>query len=122
MTFKSTLFTLSLLASFILSFLPESAWSLVQWLDSAFLVGLFLLMIASAMLLIEGKFFYAFIQSTKNFFAKINKREQVIRESEKRATEPAAYAKNFPSRKAFFQIGLLFFLLSLTLSSALYFL
>lgn len=121
MTFKSTLFTLSLLASFILSFLPESAWSLIQWLDSAFLVGLFLLMIASAMLLIEGKFFSAFIQSTKNFFAKINKREQVIRESEKRPAEQVAYAKNFPSRKAFFQIGLLFFLLSLALSSALYF-
>jgi len=121
MTFKSALPLLALLASFLLSILLGSSWSFAKWLDAAFLIGLLLLMIASVMVLIEGKFFDAFIHSTKNFFAKINKREQLIRESEKRTTEPAGYAKNFPSRKSFFQIGLLFCLVSLLLSSAIYF-
>lgn len=122
MTFKSILFVLSLFVSFLLSFLLESPWSLAQWLDAIFLVGLSLLVIASILLLIEGRFFAAFIQSTKNFFAKINKREQMIRESEKRTAEPVVYAKHFPSRKAFFHVGLLFFLVGLLLSSAIYFL
>ncbi|MBZ5200677.1 DUF3899 domain-containing protein [Planomicrobium chinense] len=121
MTFKFILFTLSLIASFLMPFLLEGSWSLLYWLDSIFLTGLLLLVIASVMLLIEGRFFMAFIQSTKSFFAKINKREQVILESEKRTSHPVEYAKNFPSRKAFFQIGLLFFGVSLFLSSAIYF-
>ena len=121
MTFKFTLFALSLFGSFLLSFLLNGGWSFIHWLDAVFLIGLLLLMAGSVMLLIEGRFFIAFIQSTKNFFAKINKSEQLIRESEKRHADPVDYVKHFPSRKAFFQIGLLFSLASLVLSSAIYF-
>jgi hypothetical protein len=121
MTFKSTLLLLGLLSSFIFSFLLDNGWSFTSWLDAAFLIGLLLLMISSAMTLIEGQFFVAFIQSAKNFFAKTNKREQLIRESERRTTQPASYSKTFPSRKSFFHIGLLFCLVSLLLSSAIYF-
>ncbi|WP_367281328.1 DUF3899 domain-containing protein [Planococcus shenhongbingii] len=121
MTFKLLLIFLSLLSSLLISFLFDSSWNFLKWLDAAFLVGLLLLMISSAMILIEGRFFVAFIQSTKNFFAKINKQEQLIRESEKRSAQPVIYVKRFPSRKAFFQVGMLFSIASLLVSSAIYF-
>lgn len=121
MTSKLILSFISISSSIILSFMLYTPWSFLKWLDSVFLVGLFLLMAAAIMSLIEGKFFEAFIHSTKNFFAKVNKKEQLIRESEKRSFENPSYEKVFPSRKNFFYIGLLLSAGSLLLSVALYY-
>ncbi|EMF45221.1 hypothetical protein B481_3532 [Planococcus halocryophilus Or1] len=79
-------------------------------------------MIYSMMVLIEGQFFTTFLKSTRNFFAKTNKKDQLIRESEKRSLESVSFRKEFPNRLAFLQIGLLFSIGSLLVSSAIYFL
>lgn len=121
MTSKLILLSASVFSSIILSFMLYTPWSFLKWLDAIFLVGLVLLMAAAVMSLIEGKFFEAFIHSTKNFFAKVNKKEQLIRESEKRSFENPSYDKVFPARKNFFIIGMLLSAGSLLLSTAFYY-
>lgn len=122
MTSKLLLFSISIFSSIILSFMLYTPWSFLKWLDAIFLVGLLLLMAAAVMSLIEGRFFEAFIHSTKNFFAKVNKKEQLIRESEKRSFENPSFEKVFPARKNFFTIGMLLSAGSLLLSTAFYYL
>ncbi|HSP21691.1 MAG TPA: DUF3899 domain-containing protein [Planococcus sp. (in: firmicutes)] len=122
MTSKLLLFSISIFSSTILSFILYTPWSFLRWLDAVFLVALLLLMAAAIMSLIEGKFFEAFIHSTKNFFAKVNKKEQLIRESEKRSFENPSFNKVFPARKNFFIIGMLLSAGSLLLSTAFYYL
>lgn len=109
------LFT-SIIVSLMVPFLLYKSWSISIWIDSLFLVGLLLLIICSIMILIEGDFFTAFIKSSKHFFYRMSKKEQVIRESEKRPNHTVIYGKNFPSRKIFFEIGILFCVISLTVS------
>lgn len=121
MTSKPILLSASLFSSIILSFMLYTPWSIIKWLDALFLVGLGLLMAAAVMSLIEGKFFEAFIHSAKNFFAKVNKKEQMIRESEKRSFENPSFDKVFLARKNFFLIGMLLCAGSLLLSAALYY-
>lgn len=122
MNFKLILFLISLSISLSLSFLLYEQWTLAAWFDALFLIGLLLIMIYSVMILIEGQFFTAFLKSTQNFFAKTNKKDQLIRESEKRSLESVSFRKEFPNRLAFLQIGLLFSIGSLLVSSAIYFL
>ncbi|ANU14847.1 DUF3899 domain-containing protein [Planococcus halocryophilus] len=122
MNFKLILFFISLSASFVLSFFLYKQWTLATWFDALFLIGLLLIMIYSMMVLIEGQFFTTFLKSTRNFFAKTNKKDQLIRESEKRSLESVSFRKEFPNRLAFLQIGLLFSIGSLLVSSAIYFL
>ena len=121
MKFRNILFTTSLIVSLSLSFLLHQSWSLSKWLDSLFLIGLLLLIIYAIMVLIEAEFFNAFIKSFKHFLGRINKKEQLIRESEKRSNNTIIYRKYFPSRKSFFEIGLLFCSVSLLASSAIYY-
>lgn len=121
MTSRIALLITSLLFSILLSFILYTPWTFLKLLDAVFLVGLFLLMAAAIMALIEGRFFEAFIQSTKNFFAKVNKKEQIIRESEQRSEFLPSYARSFPARKNFFYIGLALSIGSLIFSSALYY-
>ena len=122
MNFKSILCLISLGSSLILPFFLYKQWTLATWFDALFLVGLLLTMVYFVMVLIEGQFFTAFLKSTQNFFAKVNKKDQLIRESEKRSFESVDYRKEFPNRKSFLQIGLLFSIASLVISSALYYL
>ncbi|MGB6406437.1 MAG: DUF3899 domain-containing protein [Planococcus donghaensis] len=122
MNFKLILLVISLSISLSLSFLLYEQWTLAAWFDALFLIGLLLIMIYSVMILIEGQFFTAFLKSTQNFFAKTNKKDQLIRESEKRSLESVSFRKEFPNRLAFLQIGLLFSIGSLLVSSAIYFL
>ncbi|WP_038702084.1 DUF3899 domain-containing protein [Planococcus sp. PAMC 21323] len=122
MNFKLILFFVSLSISFVLPFLLYEQWTLATWFDALFLIGLLLMMIYSGMILIEGEFFSAFLKSTRNFFAKTNKKDQLIRESEKRSLESVSFRREFPHRSAFLQIGLLFSIGSLLVSSAIYFL
>ena len=121
MKFRNILFTISLIVSLSLPFLLHQSWSFSKWLDSFFLVGLLLLIIFSIMVLIEAQFFNAFIKSFKHFLGRINKKEQLIRESEKRSNNPVIYQKSFPSRKSFLKVGLLFCIVSLLASSAIYY-
>lgn len=122
MKFRNILFFTSILVSFFLSFWLHQSWNISAWLDSLFLVGLLLLVICAIMLLIEVEFFVAFIKSSKYFFARVSKKEQVIRESEKRPNHSVFYRKNFPSRKFFFQIGIIICATSLLFSTAIYYL
>ncbi|WP_223642528.1 DUF3899 domain-containing protein [Planococcus sp. 4-30] len=122
MNFKGFLFLVSLGSSLVLPFFLYRQWTILTWFDALFLVGLLLVMIYFIMVLIEGQFFTAFFKSTRNFFAKVNKKDQLIRESEKRSFESADYRKEFPNRISFLQIGLLFCLSSLLVSIALYYL
>lgn len=121
MTSRAALLFTSLLFSILLSFIMYTPWTILKWLDGVFLVGLFLLMASAVMALIEGRFFEAFTHSTKNFFAKVNKKEQVIRESEQRSENLPAYARSFPARKNFFYIGLLLSLSSFIISAVLFY-
>lgn len=121
MTSRIALFITSLLFSILLSFILYTPWTILKWLDAVFLVGLFLVMAAAIMALIEGRFFEAFFHSTKNFFAKVNKKEQLIRESELRSGNLSSYTRSFPARKSFFFIGLILSIGSLVLSAALYY-
>ncbi|MDJ0331362.1 DUF3899 domain-containing protein [Planococcus sp. S3-L1] len=116
MNFKAILLLTSLSISMLLSFFLYKSWSLINWANALFLVGLLLIMIYSMMILIEGQFFTAFLTSTRNFFAKINKKDQVIQESEKRSLIPVTYRREFPNRKSFLQIGLFFCIGSLLVS------
>lgn len=119
MNFKGFLFLASLGSSLVLPFFLYRQWTIMTWFDALFLVGLFLIMVYFVMVLIEGQFFTAFVKSTRNFFAKVNKKDQLIRESEKRSFESADYRKEFPNRTSFLQIGLVFCLSSLLVSFAL---
>jgi hypothetical protein len=121
MKFRNILFTISLIVSLSLPFLLHHSWSFSKWLDSVFLVGLFMLIIFAIMVLIEAQFFNAFIKSFKHFLGRINKKEQLIRESEKRSNNQVIYQKSFPSRKSFLKVGLLFCIVSLLASSAIYY-
>ncbi len=121
MKFRNRLIATSLLATLALSFLLHKSWSLTKWLDSIFLVGLLLLVIYALMILIEAEFFNAFIKSFKHFYGRINKKEQLIRESERRSHDTVSFRKSFPSRKSFFEIGLLFCIVSLLASTAIYY-
>jgi hypothetical protein len=121
MKFRNILITTSLVVSLSLPFLLHQSWSFSKWMDSLFLVGLLLLIIYAIMVLIEAEFFTAFIKSFKHFYGRINKKEQLIRESEKRSDDSVMYRKSFPSRKSFFEIGLLLCTVSLLASSALYY-
>ncbi len=121
MKFRNILIATSLSASLALPFLLHQSWSLSKWLDSLFLVGLLLLVIYAIMILIEAEFFIAFIKSFKHFYGRINKKEQLIRESEIRSNVTVSYRKTFPSRKSFFQIGLLFCTVGLLASTAIYY-
>ncbi|EIM08513.1 hypothetical protein A1A1_00405 [Planococcus antarcticus DSM 14505] len=105
-----------------MSFFLYRQWSLTNWFDALFLIGLLLIMVYCVMVLIEGQFFTAFLKSTRNFFAKVNKKDQLIRESEKRSVEPLDYRKEFPNRSSFLQVGLFFCIGSLLISSALHYL
>ncbi|ANU24566.1 DUF3899 domain-containing protein [Planococcus donghaensis] len=122
MNFKLILLFISLSVSLVSPFLLYKQWTLVAWFDALFLIGLLLLMIYSVMVLVEGQFFTAFLKSTRNFFAKTNKKDQLIRESEKRSLESVSFRKEFPDRASFLQVGLLFCIGSLLISSAIYFL
>jgi hypothetical protein len=73
------------------------------------------------MVLMEIEFFTAFIKSFKHFYSRINKKEQIIQESEKRSTDIVIYKKNFPNKKSFFEIGLLFCTVGLLVSTAFYY-
>lgn len=122
MNFKRVLFLISLGSSLVLPFFLYRQWSIARWFDALFLVGLLLLMVYFIMVLIEGQFFTAFLKSTRNFFAKVNKKDELIRESEKRSFDRVDYRKEFPNRNSFLQIGLLFSISSLVISVALYYL
>ena len=111
MNFKRVLFLISLGSSLTLPFFLYTEWSIARWFDALFLVGLLLLMVYFIMVLIEG-----------HFFAKVNKKDQLIRESEKRSVDRVDYRKEFPNRNSFLQIGLLFSISSLVISVALYYL
>ena len=121
MTSRAALLLISLFFSVLLSFALYTPWTFLKWLDAVFLVGLFLLMASAIMALIEGRFFDAFAHSTKNFFAKVNKKEQLIRESEQRKENLPGYARSFPARKTFFFAGLVLSFSSLILSALLYY-
>lgn len=121
MTSRAGILLISLFFSILLSFLMDSPWTVLKWLDAVFLIGLFLLMASAVMALIEGRFFDAFVHSTKNFFAKVNKKEQLIRESERRQENLHGYARSFPIRKSLFFAGLLMSLFGFILSAALYY-
>ena len=122
MNFRNILITISLVVSLSLSFLLHPSWSLSKWLDSLFLVGLLLLVIYAIIVLIEAEFFSAFIKSFKHFYSRINKKEQLIRESEKRSTDTVNYEKSFPYKKSFFEIGLLFSTVGFLASAVIYYL
>ncbi|WP_142827563.1 DUF3899 domain-containing protein [Planococcus soli] len=122
MNFRNILLSISLGSSFILPFFLYKEWSVANWFDALFLIGLLLIMAYFAMVLIEGQFFTAFFKSTQNFFAKINKKDSLIRESEKRTSDSVDYRKEFPNRKSFLQIGLFFCIGSLLISSVMYYL
>ena len=121
MNFRNILITISLVVSLSLSFLLRPSWSLSKWLDSLFLVGLLLLVIYAIIVLIEAAFFSGFIKSFKHFYGRINKKEQLIRESEKRSTDTVNYKKRFPYKKSFFEIGLLFSIVGFLASAVIYY-
>jgi hypothetical protein len=73
------------------------------------------------MVLMEVEIFTAFIKSFKHFYSHINKKEQHIRDSEKRSTDIVSYQKSFPNKKSFFEIGLLFCTVGLLVSTAYYY-
>ena len=121
MNFRNILITISLVVSLSHSFLLQPSWSLSKWLDSLFLVGLLLLVIYAIMLLMEAEFFTAFIKSFKHFYGRINKKEQIIRESEQRSNDVVSYQKSFPNKKSFFEIGIIFCTVGLLVSTAVYY-
>lgn len=121
MNFRNILFTISLVVSLSLSFLLQPSRSLSKWMDYLFLVGLLLLVIYAIMVLMEAEFFTAFIMSFQHFYGRINKKEQIIRESEQRSNDVVSYQKSFPNKKSFFEIGLLFCLVGLLVSTAVYY-
>ena len=121
MNFRNILITISLVVSLSHSFLLQPSWSLSKWLDSLFLVGLLLLVIYAIMFLMEAEFFTAFIKSFKHFYGRINKKEQIIQESEQRSNDVVSYQKSFPNKKSFFEIGVIFCTVGLLVSTAVYY-
>lgn len=121
MKFINILFIISLIASLLMSFFHNPSFTILTWLDSLFLVGLILLLTSSILSLIEGRFFTAFISSFRHFYATISKKEEVIRESENRVNGPISYQRKFPTKLAFFKIGILLCLVSLVASTLLYY-
>ena len=121
MKFINILFIISLLASLLMSFILEPSITIRTWFDSLFLVGLILLLTSSVLSLIEGRFFTAFISSFRHFYATISRKEEVIRESEKRVNGPISYQRRFPTKLAFLKIGSLLCLVSLVASTLLYY-
>lgn len=121
MNFRNILITTSLVVSLSLSFLFHPSCGFSKWLDSVFLVGLLLLVICAIMVLMEAEFFSAFIKSFKHFYGRINKKEQLIRESEKRSTDMVNYQKSFPYKKSFLEIGLLFCTIGFLVSAVIYY-
>ena len=118
---RKLLYSVSLLGSILLTFLLHHSLSLPEWMDLLFLIGLIFLVICAILILIEVDFFGAFINSFRHFFSRINKKEQVIRESEKRSTDSVVYRKSFPSRKIFLETGMLFCAFSLIVSTLIYY-
>lgn len=121
MKFRIVLFFTSLIVSFFLPYLIYQTLSIYKWLDTLFLVGLLLLVTSAILLLIEGQFFTAFINSSKYFFSRVNRREQVIRESELRPDLTGGYQNKYPSRRFFFEIGILFCAVSFIVSTTIYY-
>ena len=121
MKFRELLFITSFSVSLFVPSLLHRLWSIGEWMDSLFLIGLLLLIIFSIMILIEADFFTAFIKSFKHFFARVNKKEEVLREIEKRTSNEIVFRKNFPSRKSFFEIGIFYCAISLLISTVIYY-
>ncbi|WP_019414090.1 DUF3899 domain-containing protein [Paenisporosarcina sp. TG20] len=121
MKFRIVLFFTSIITSFFITYLIHQTLSLYKWIDSLFLVGLLLIVTSAILLLIEGQFFTAFIKSCKHFFSRVNRKEQVIRESEMRSNHTASYQNKFPSRRFFFEIGILFCVVSFVVSTTVYY-
>lgn len=116
MKFKMTLLGISVFSSLLLSLLLHPSWNIDTWIDSVFLVGLFLLVISAIMLVIEGAFFVAFIKSFNYFYVRVSKKEQLIRESDKCSNQTVTFQKNFPSKTFYFKVGVLFCTISLIAS------
>ena len=122
MKFKQLLFFISFIFSLILPFFLYKLWTFAKWFDALFLVGLLLVVIYCSMLLIEGQFFTAFFKSMRNFFAKVNKKDALIRESEKRSVYSVDYYRKFPKRKDYLHVGLVFCVGGFVVSVAYFFL
>ena len=121
MNLTNILFTTSIIATFFMSFLLDPSLNIRTWLDSLFLVGLILLLTSAILTLIEANFFTAFIRSFRHFYASVSKKEEVVRESEKRENYTFTYQRRFPIRIIFFKIGILFCLISLIASTSIYY-
>ena len=121
MKFINILFIISIITSLFMSFILDPSFTSRNWLDSLFLVGLILLLISSILSLIEGRFFSAFISSFRHFYATVSKKEEVIRESEKCVNDQVSYHRKFPSKIAFFKVGISLFIVSLVASTLLHY-
>ncbi|MCM3239271.1 DUF3899 domain-containing protein [Heyndrickxia oleronia] len=110
--FNSFSFVLSLII--VLS--SYQSWDFLGWINILFYIGIVILLIGCVLIIIRGNFFSAFIYSCKRFFLSINKKEQIIQETEGRQVEPPSVNRQVPSPKPWIINGFSFCILSLLLS------
>ena len=112
---KNSLFLSFCITSFIILFsivfmTPKYT---VLLLDLFFYIGIFLLLIGSALLIIQGGFFTSFLNNSRRFYSTLSKREQVILDVEGKNGETPSYSKKFPILSYILPLGAFYFSLSL---------
>jgi hypothetical protein len=102
--------------SLLFSYSSQHSWNPLTWVNALFFCSLLLLIIGGSLLIIQGKFFHAFIKSFKQFFKSTSKMEIYIQEIEGKSGEILPYQLNFSATMPLLQIGTTLFVLSIILS------
>src|SRR5699024_11232243 len=76
-----------ILASVTFTLLASTPFSYTVWVDSLFLISLFVTMIGAILFIIEKGFFNPFINNFKYFISKISKRRQIADEIEQKSNQ-----------------------------------
>jgi len=109
-------FLSSFLLSIILVFVAFREWSLYNWNEVIFYIGLILMTSAAIFFVLAGQFFSAFHYSVKRFFALISKREHFIRTVENSELERRTFHKQYPSPLPCLMVGSCYCLVSFIFS------
>src|SRR5699024_6905750 len=103
-----------ILASVTFTLLASTPFSYTVWVDSLFLISLFVTMIGAILFIIEKGFINPIINNFKYFISKISKRRQIADEIEQKSNHgvrnlPKKYFITFPCLEA----GILLLLVSI---------
>lgn len=106
----------TLFISILFSYFNNHSFNLLVWINTLFNCSLFLTIIGSTMLVLQGGFFNAIIKSFRLFFQKTNKIEQVIVEIEGKKENLIPYRLTFNLTFPFLVSGSILLLFSIFFS------